>query len=108
MARGPLHYITLYTYSLFESGQRVGPSVCAWENARKKIEIAVAARAKHEEMKAAQGAGRRRMREDLEAREDAAKRSRGPSEDELRAARMKEEEDDAMAELKRELDHGHV
>ena len=72
------------------------------------MEIAVAARAKHEEMKASQGAGRRRMREDLEAREDAAKRSRGPSEDELRAARMKEEEDDAMAELKRELDHGHV
>ena len=29
MARGPLHYIILYTYSLFESGQRVGPSVCS-------------------------------------------------------------------------------
>ena len=28
MARGPLHFILLYTYSLLESGQRVGPSVC--------------------------------------------------------------------------------
>ena len=76
----------------------------AWENARAKVELAAQARAKHDAQKAAQTADRRRMREDLEEREEAAKRARGPTEEQLRAARMKEEEDDAMAELKRELD----
>eukprot|EP00966_Prymnesium_polylepis_P222830 5154850-Prymnesium_polylepis.1 len=76
----------------------------AWDRAREKVEQAAQARAKHDAQRHAQSADRRRMREDLEEREEAAKRARGPSEEELRAARMKEEEEDAMAELKRELE----
>ncbi|KAL3892843.1 MAG: hypothetical protein SGPRY_014730, partial [Prymnesium sp.] len=63
------------------------------------------ARAKHKAQMEAQSEGRRRMREDLEEREEAAKRAKVSGEEErVKEVRQREEEQQAIEELKKELD----